>query len=151
MNKIILLLLFTISIYSQERKLIMPEKLYPYFEEFIEDGKDNGISTIFLDVCSSVDYIFIYVPKEIKDIGFYDQINRVIAIRPDAFYDSYMVRFVLYHEIGHALGLEHSCDNCDDVMTSSISDKFIQKNKDKPRHWKRMTKRFWKKYKKLKG
>lgn len=84
--------------------LEMPVELSPYFDEFIEDCKAHGIK---YDHAYCLKYVG-YMSTVTGDNGYTDYTDRVIRINTRLLEDTVGLKFVLYHEFGHWLGLRHS-------------------------------------------
>lgn len=98
--------------------LAMPVELVPYFDQFIEDCKAHGIK---YDHAYCLKYIG-YMESCTGDNGHTDYTERVIRINACLLEDTVGLKFVLYHEFGHWLGLRHgkgimkeSYGSCDSV------------------------------------
>ena len=96
-------------------ELSMSPELVPYFESFIEDCKQHNIN------CDHV-YCLDWIRFEHSNYeqGITDSYNKNILINENLLKDSVGMKFVLYHEIGHWLGLHHS----NGMMKTSYNTKY---------------------------
>lgn len=83
--------------------LEMSEQLTSYFDEFIMDCKAHGIKYDHMYCLQYVGFM-----KSNEDNGYTDYTTRTITVNYLLVNDPTGLRFVLYHEFGHWLGLRHS-------------------------------------------
>lgn len=84
-------------------ELAMSPDLVPYFDSFIEDCKKRNIN---YDHAYCLDWMRFYHSHSVQ--GLTDLHNGTIEINEHLLEDSIGMKFVVYHEIGHWFGLEHS-------------------------------------------
>lgn len=79
--------------------------LYEAVQEFVYEGEKQGIDTnVMVD---SLSYIVV-LPLDDNLYGIYTTSNRQISINVDFIRDPYIVRKVIFHELGHVFGLPHA-------------------------------------------
>lgn len=93
---------FSSSHKCNKDELKMSANLIPYFDQFIEDCKRHNIN---YDHIYCLDYLHFEHSHSVQGVtDFYD---KDIAINTHLEKDTIGMRFVVYHEIGHWMGLEH--------------------------------------------
>lgn len=83
--------------------LSMQAQLDPYFDEFIKDCAAYGVKSDHVFCLRGMGF-----SESNEDQGYTDYTNEVIRINYRLLNDTIGLRFVLYHELGHWLGLRHS-------------------------------------------
>lgn len=107
MKKIILLLSLALLIGCkvQEKPQVQVDPiLWVTVQEFISDARNNGVDPSVLN--DSLSYITI-LPLNDNLYGIYTPKNRQVSVNVFVPLDKYILRKVIYHELGHVLGLEH--------------------------------------------
>jgi len=79
--------------------------LVPYYISFVNYIEDNGIKSEYL--VRKLDDIVLY-PLEDGLYGLYSPENRQIVINSKYLYSATILRKVMFHELGHVYGLNHS-------------------------------------------
>jgi hypothetical protein len=81
------------------------EPLRPYYASFVNYIELNGIKSDYL--ARKIDDIVLY-PLEEGLYGLYSPENRQIVINSKYLYSATILRKVMFHELGHVYGLNHS-------------------------------------------
>lgn len=93
-----------------KESLAMQVQLDPYFDEFIKDCESHGVKSDHVYCLKGMGF-----STRMDCNGYTDYSDEVIRINAGLLDDPIGLRFVLYHEIGHWLGLRHS----DGIMKDS--------------------------------
>ncbi len=67
-----------------------------------------------------------------------------IFLRPDVVEDTLVCRAIIFHELGHVMGLDHICKTCNNIMRSQMTPEFLEYTKT---HWKVLLKKLAKRLK----
>jgi hypothetical protein len=108
MKKLIFILLTIITVScckTIEKPLIEIDlPLWGVVNEFVADAEEAGVNATILR--DSLSYI-VLMPLDANLYGVYTPKNRQVSINYWAIKDKYILRKVIYHELGHVLGLKH--------------------------------------------
>lgn len=93
-------------------KVSISKSLIPYFNSFIKDSKSHGFNPKHVYCLESIGFKIDYY--NLQGLTCFD--DGTININKNLLSDTIGMKFVVYHEIGHWLGLSH--DECT-LMTRS--------------------------------
>ena len=121
MKKSILLLsvVFFIGCSAQKRKILIDPPLLETVNEFINEAEMYGIDTKVLS--KTIDYIVI-MPLHPNLYGVFVPRTRQVMINGFVLDDEYILKKVVYHELGHVLGLDHDRNG---IMATGLGPKQI--------------------------
>lgn len=89
----------------------MDVKLEYYVSQFAFESRKRGVNS--METITSLNKI---VFADIKELGLYDKKNKNILINCKI-KDEVALRTIVFHELGHALGKQHTCKDCTDIMS----------------------------------
>jgi len=130
-NTIIIVLLAVSCLMFKSRKVDerfeVDHLLWETVNQFVEDAENMGVDTDVLK--DSLDYVVVMPLSEFL-YGVYTPKNKQVSINMFVLKDSIILKKVLYHELGHVLGLEHDKSG---IMATRLSPSSIH-NKYCPDH-----------------
>lgn len=116
MKKLILILaILLLSCKAQERQVEIDPVLWGEVQNFIEDSKEYEID--LNPIRDSLEYITV-LPLDENLYGLYTPKNKQISINFPSTLDEYILRKVVYHELGHVFGVEHESGG---IMSTNLS------------------------------
>ena len=118
---VVLFLLAASAVGQEEEKTFQWNlKLFPFLSNFVNDAEKRDINA--KSILFTIDTIGI---KEFKrdTLGTCEEIpdrGWNVWIHSGIMCDPVLVRRVLYHEIGHRVGMQHCHERCEHIMSSRI-------------------------------
>lgn len=124
MEKLILLLILLHSFFiqSQEDYLAMSPEIEPIMEEYMKDAKDRGFYVRAL-VMERLDFIMFDDNLGVNGdtrLGITSPSNKLILLSKTLLKDKMLLKVAVYHELGHLLkntGV-HPCNKCYHIMSA---------------------------------
>ena len=131
---LVVLILFSSMCYSQDSIAIAPE-LEEYVMEFVKEGSYRGDNTYFRSILEKVDTIKLDGDLNYPMLGYYQPSKRTVSIASYTLIDPVIVRFTVFHELGHVLrpDKDHPCTNCNQIMSNGAPETFV--NYHNPDFW----------------
>lgn len=102
--------------FSPYKNVWVDNRLAPYVRNFIIDAAKRGVDVSDLGKLSAISIVD-KIGNNFE--GYYSRKNRVVVIDKSLLFKSEKyLRKVVYHELGHALDIPHTCEDCSDIMSS---------------------------------
>lgn len=123
--------LLWIQVASSQGVVVSPA-LVPLITEYIQDANAHGINVA--STINRIDTIMVGIPRiegKKNAIGCVTKSaggGVIVDIHPIVMQYRPMAQRVLYHELGHVMGMEHCHAMCDDIMSAHAQEKYMLPN-----------------------
>jgi len=115
MKKLLLCLFALILLVSYPYdKIEISDELKPYVKEYKESLKQAGIT--YKAATQNVEEIKLS-PLGEGILGYYDKDTQTVYVSISVIDNPILTRAIVYHELGHAVGMTHSCYSCYHIMS----------------------------------
>ena len=136
-----LVILFFISFLTTSQTIKCTHNLNKYVGYFLNESAKRGVDGF--KILSNIKVLIAYDIEYPKLLGYYR--NNELFLNDDILENEIKSKIVFLHEIGHAVGLKHSCVDCLEIMSVYYD---VKKEREYKKNLKRMLDVYFRKIKK---
>lgn len=120
MKKLLFILVLALTSCHTLKSDLIAEPLIPYVEDYYDVLDKYDISRrIVSDNVKSIELVnFARLPDGNHVAGYFDRVEQIVYIDSSLIEQPVLLKVVLFHELGHSVGLMHSCEVCPDIMST---------------------------------